>query len=147
MSSDVLTAVLVPIGGSLTAPTERSNVSVAVRPLVAVTVTVMVVVPVWLAAGVICSVREPPEPVKLRLAGAFGTSVVFEDDAVLVHERDLDEWRRMKRAKHDFRAGNRRLQVLDAPQHTPSGTWRGRPTGRSAMPFIITGTAEEEHFA
>src|SRR5215510_14920366 len=61
VSSNVFTVLLVPDGGSLTAVTVRSNVSVAVRPLVAVTVIVIVVVPLWFAAGVICRLREPPE--------------------------------------------------------------------------------------
>jgi len=43
---------------------------------------VIVVVPLWFVAGMICKVREPPDPVKLKLA--FGTSVVFEDVAVTV---------------------------------------------------------------
>ena len=78
----MLTVLSVPDGGSLTAFTVRSKVSVAVRPLVAVTVTVIVVVPLWFAAGVICRLREPPEPVTLRLA--FGTNVVFDYVAVTV---------------------------------------------------------------
>src|ERR1043166_2218944 len=45
VSSFVETVLSAPCGGSLTEFTERSNVSVAVRPLVAVTVTVIVVVP------------------------------------------------------------------------------------------------------
>src|ERR1051326_8166182 len=46
VSSFVETVLSAPDGGSLTEFTVRTNVSVAVRPLVAVTVTVIVVVPV-----------------------------------------------------------------------------------------------------
>ena len=78
----------VTFGGSFTALTVSTNVSTAVWPFVAVTVTVIVVLPFWSAAGVICSVREPPDPVKLRFAFRFGTSVVLDDEAVTVLIRE-----------------------------------------------------------
>src|SRR6185503_7632464 len=74
-------------GGSFTAFTVKSNVSVAVWPLLAVTLTVIVVVPplaVLLAFvfGVIVKVREPPLPVNARCAPSLVPSAVFEDVAV-----------------------------------------------------------------
>src|SRR5687768_18400523 len=70
-------------GASFTSDTVTTNVSVAVWPLVAVTVTVIVAVPsagvLASAAGVISSVRLDPVPLITKLA--FGISVVLLDVA------------------------------------------------------------------
>jgi len=66
-------------GGSLTALTVRTNVSLAVREP-SLTVTVRVAVPFWLAAGLTVRVRLAPEPPNTMFP--FGTSVGFEDDPV-----------------------------------------------------------------
>ena len=75
---------LVGTGLSLTSVTVNTNVSTAVWPLVAVTVTVMVAVPsaglLAFNAGVMSSVRVVPEPPTRMLA--FGTSVVLPEVAV-----------------------------------------------------------------
>ena len=49
--------------------------------------TVIVVVPVWSATGVMVSVRGEPLPVNARLA--FGTSAVFDDVAVKENGGDV----------------------------------------------------------
>ena len=64
------------VGGSLTAVTVTTNVSVAVA-VPSLTVSVMVVVPDWLAAGVTVTVRFAPVPPMTMLA--FGTRVVLDD--------------------------------------------------------------------
>src|SRR5947199_294965 len=66
-------------GASLTELTVRRKVSVML-PVAVAMVTVIVAVPNRLAAGVRCSVRLPPVPVKTRLA--LGTRVVLLDVAV-----------------------------------------------------------------
>ena len=74
-------------GVSATGVTVSTNVSVAVSgvpPTVFVTVTVIVVVPNASNAGVMVSVRVDPLPVIVRFAGAFGTSVLLLDVAVIV---------------------------------------------------------------
>ena len=61
------------VGASFTAVTVKTNVSVAVN-VPSLTVTVIVAVPFWLAAGVTVTVRFAPEPPNTMFA--FGTSVV-----------------------------------------------------------------------
>ena len=65
------------LGTSFTEVTVRTNVSVAVSEP-SLTVTVMVAVPFWLAAGVMVTVRLAPLPPKTMLA--LGTSAVFDDE-------------------------------------------------------------------
>ena len=78
VSSLVLVSVISDIvGRSLTPVTVRSNESLTDPPFPSVTVTVMVAVPIWLEAGVIVTVRDPPLPPKTMLL--FGTSVRFEE--------------------------------------------------------------------
>src|ERR1044072_4069361 len=71
-------------GASFTSVTVTTNVSVAVWPLVAVTVTVIVDVPsdglLASGAGVISSVRDVPDPFTTTLA--FGINVVLLEVAV-----------------------------------------------------------------
>ena len=62
------------VGGVLTGLTVRTKVSVAVL-VPSLTVTVIVVVPIWPLAGVTVTVRFPPLPPKTMLA--FGTKVVL----------------------------------------------------------------------
>ena len=84
VSSGVDNAVCpVIIGASFSAVTINTNVSLAVA-VPSFTVTVMVVVPFWFAAGVITSVRFVPLPP--RMIFAFGTRVVFDDVAVTVRD-------------------------------------------------------------
>ena len=67
------------VGKSLTDATFNTNVSVAINPPASVTVSVIVVLPNWLSAGVIVAVRFAPLPPKTMLA--LGTRVVFDDVA------------------------------------------------------------------
>src|SRR5262245_65733427 len=69
------------VGGSLTELTvSKNDVDVGVVP--SLTVTVIVVVPNWLAAGVMTRFRLAPLPPRAMFA--FGTSVVFDELAVTV---------------------------------------------------------------
>ena len=65
------------VGVSLTDVTVNTKVSLAVPPFASVRVTVIVVVPDWLAAGVTVTVRLAPLPPKVMFA--FGTSVVLDE--------------------------------------------------------------------
>src|SRR6267143_1070427 len=65
------------VGGAF--PTVSRNVSLALF-VPSLTITVIVALPVWLAAGVTLTVRLDPEPPKTMLA--FGTSVGFEEEPV-----------------------------------------------------------------
>ena len=77
------TGVRVMVGASFTAVTVSVNGSLAVcEP--SLTVTVMVAVPFWFAAGVTMSVRAPPEPPSVSAVGLFGTRVGFDEVAVTV---------------------------------------------------------------
>ena len=68
------------VGKSLTDATFNTNVSVAINPPASVTVSVIVVLPNWLSAGVIVAVRFAPLPPNTMFA--FGTNVVSEDVAL-----------------------------------------------------------------
>ena len=73
-------------GASLAFETVRSKVtSTGVVP--SDTVTVIVVVPVWLARGVTVSVRGDVVPVIARLAS--GTSASFDDTAEITNDGDV----------------------------------------------------------
>lgn len=79
ISSLVLLLVIFEIEGkSFTDITVRTNVSLAELLSPSVTVTVMVVEPIWFEAGVIVTVREEPEPPKEIFP--FGTRVVFDEE-------------------------------------------------------------------
>jgi hypothetical protein len=76
-------AISLIVGPSFTALTVKTNVSFAVlNP--SLTVTVIVAVPFWLAAGVIVTVRLAPDPPNTMFA--FGTSVVLLDVPLTVSE-------------------------------------------------------------
>ena len=78
-------AIAVSAGGSLTGPTVSTNVSAmltGVPPMVFVAVTVIVVMPDWLAAGVRVRVRVHAVSA-LTTAFAFGSSVVLLDVAAI----------------------------------------------------------------
>src|SRR4051812_41970243 len=62
--------------------TVSTKLSEALPPLPSLTVMVIVVVPVWFAAGVMVTVRLAPLPPKLMLA--LGTSVVLDEDPASV---------------------------------------------------------------
>ena len=64
-------------GGSLPEVTVSSNVSEPVALSVSVTVTVIVAVPNWLAAGVIVTVRSDPLPPNTMFPS--GTNVVLDE--------------------------------------------------------------------
>ena len=74
-------AIVSRVGASFTAVTVRTKVSLVVA-VPSLTVTVIVDAPNWLAAGVAVSVREAPEPPKIRFA--LGMSVVFAEVAATV---------------------------------------------------------------
>src|SRR5882762_2161128 len=65
------------VGGALPPTTVSRNISLALFAP-SLTVTVIVALPVWLAAGVMVTVRLAPEPPNTMLA--FGTSVGFEEE-------------------------------------------------------------------
>jgi hypothetical protein len=70
------------LGGALV--TFTTNVSLAVRPPPSVTVTVIVAVPCWLAAGLRVTVRFVPVP--LNVIRPAGKSVRFDDVALSASE-------------------------------------------------------------
>jgi len=76
-SSTVLLPIEARIGASFTDVTVSTNVSTAEPPSPSVTVTVIVAVPNWLAAGVTVTVRSAPLPPNTMLA--FGTNVVLDE--------------------------------------------------------------------
>ena len=82
-SLTVLSVILLMVGRSLTEVTVNRKVSLVV-PVPSLTVTVMVVVPFLLEAGVMLIVRFAALPPRLMFA--FGTRVVFVDVAVTVNE-------------------------------------------------------------
>ena len=82
-SAMLVSAMSVIVGTSFTASTVTTKVSLVVA-VPSLTVTVIVAVPNWLAAGVAVSVRAAPEPPKTRFA--LGISVGSEDVAATVSE-------------------------------------------------------------
>ena len=84
MSSFVdLSVILLMVGRSFKATTVKTKVSLAVL-VPSLTVTVMVLMPLWLEAGVMLIVRFAPVPARAMFV--FGTRVVFDEVAVTVKE-------------------------------------------------------------